>query len=122
MLTICSSTGELTRGMCVVDHRDDQGAYAPGDNRAHVQAGLNLTEARSTGGEGPAVFPARVEVETGGPPTAVTKPSQINAHSTNAPSESSDKGSEQGVRVVTSTPGAHVILQLLLQRVWGVEL
>jgi hypothetical protein len=38
---MCNRTGEFTRGMLVVDRRDDVGAYAPGDNRSHVQQELD---------------------------------------------------------------------------------
>lgn len=95
--------GELTRGMCVVDRRDDQGAYAPGVNRARVQA-----ELKSRTAIGFAVFgslesvavPARVEVEE--------EPS----------CQCSDK--QEGVPVVEGTPGAEALLQIMMKRIWHV--
>jgi hypothetical protein len=93
-------TGEITRGMLVVDRRDDASAYAPGANRAEVQKLLSeklhtnddLWESTSV--------PARVEVEE--------KPAK--------------KEPEHGVWVVTHTPGAEALLRLLLKRVWNAEL
>ena len=88
-------TGEFTRGMLVVDRRDDVGAYAPGDNRSHVQQELDRLHV-SHGPFVSAVVPAPVIVE--------------------------DAGKEQdiGVFAVTETPGPHACLELLLQRIWGV--
>ncbi|KAI0267014.1 nucleoside hydrolase [Gloeopeniophorella convolvens] len=97
-------TGELTRGMCVVDRRDDKGAYAPGANRARVQAALERGMI-SGGGFGPlesAVVPARVETE-------------------GTPSPPSGKDDNEGVLVVEATPGAEVLVHMLMKRVWGVE-
>ncbi|TEB37508.1 nucleoside hydrolase [Coprinellus micaceus] len=93
-------TGEITRGMLVVDRRDDASAYAPGANRAEVQKLLSeklhtnddLWESTSV--------PARVEVEE----------------------KSAKKEPEHGVWVVTHTPGAEALLRLLLKRVWNAEL
>jgi hypothetical protein len=96
--------GELTRGMCVVDRRDDQGAYAPGANRARVQAELKShMEAGSAGGFGSlesVALPARVEVKD--------EPSH----------ECSDE--QEGVPVVDGTPGAEALLQIMMKRIWHV--
>ncbi|KAF7375961.1 Inosine-uridine preferring nucleoside hydrolase [Mycena sanguinolenta] len=61
-------TGELTRGFLVVDRRDDGSAYAPGANRAEVQAELDKHNAHHGAWESTAV-PALVETEHA--PTAV---------------------------------------------------
>lgn len=90
--------GELTRGMLVIDRREDESAYAPGANRAEVQAALDETKTRHGPWESTAM-PAEVEVES-----------------------NADVGKMIGARVncVTTTPGPTVLLELLLQRVWGV--
>jgi hypothetical protein len=86
--------------MLVVDRRNDQTAYAPGSNRAEVQKQLDLLGVPHKPWESVAV-PAQVEVER--------EPQEF----TNA---------QDGVWCVNSTPGPKVLLQLLLHRVWGVEL
>jgi len=97
--------GELTRGMCVVDRRD-RGAYAPGANRARVQAELERRVAAGSadaGGIGSlesVVVPARVEGE--GEP-------------------SRPREDEQGVPVIESTPGPEALLQIMMKRIWHVE-
>lgn len=97
-------TGELTRGTCVVDRRDDQGAYAPGANRARVQAELKShMTAGSAGAFGSlesVAVPARVEVEV--------EPSH----------QRSDK--QEGVPVVEGTPGVEALLQIMMKRIWHV--
>ncbi|EPQ57468.1 nucleoside hydrolase [Gloeophyllum trabeum ATCC 11539] len=93
--------GEYTRGMLVVDRRDDQGAYAPGENRAHVQAELERLKIAHGAFESSAL-PARVEVED------------------EAQTESIGDG--DGVAVLTETPGAVALVNLLFQRIWGVEI
>lgn len=93
-------TGELTRGMLVVDRRDDQTAYAPGANRAEVQKQLDSLGVPHKPWESIAV-PAQVEVEH--------EPHDF-------------MNTQRGVWCVTSTPGPRALLQLLLHRVWGVEL
>ena len=80
--------------MLVVDRRDDAGAYAPGDNRSHVQQELDRRQILHE----PAIVPAPVLVE--------------------------DTGGEKqdiGVFTVVETPGPHVCLELLLQRIWGIS-
>ncbi|KAF9018015.1 nucleoside hydrolase [Hymenopellis radicata] len=90
--------GELTRGMLVIDRREDESAYAPGANRAEVQAALDDSKAKHGPWESTAM-PAEVEVE-----------------------RNADIGKKAGASVncVTTTPGPTVLLELLLQRVWGV--
>jgi len=85
-------TGEVTRGMLVVDRRDDVGAYAPGDNRSHVQQKLDRLNV-SHGPFESAAVPA---------PVFVGKP-------------------DIGVFTVVETPGPSACLELLLQRIWGVS-
>ncbi|KAI0823733.1 nucleoside hydrolase [Trametes gibbosa] len=94
--------GELTRGMLVVDRRDDQGAYAPGANRAEVQAELERHQFQHTGAYESTAVPAPVEIEA--------RPATQNESSING-----------GVPCVTQTPGSEALVQLLLERVWGVR-
>ncbi|KAJ7497087.1 Inosine/uridine-preferring nucleoside hydrolase domain-containing protein [Mycena latifolia] len=89
-------TGELTRGMLVTDRRDDLSAYAPGANRAEVQAELDKHTSHHGIWESTAL-PALVETEH--PP----KPQD---------------GS--GVMCVYATPGPGTLLALLAKRIWGV--
>ncbi|KAF8170255.1 Inosine/uridine-preferring nucleoside hydrolase domain-containing protein [Mycena galopus ATCC 62051] len=89
-------TGELTRGFLVVDRRDDLSAYAPGANRAEVQAELEKHSSHHGTWESTAV-PALVETEHA--------PSTMLA---------------QGVMCVHATPGPDTLLKLLTERVWGV--
>jgi len=91
-------TGEFTRGMLVVDRRDDVGAYAPGDNRSHVQQELDRLHVSHEPFESAAV-PAPVHVEDDG-----KNPGK----------------SDIGVFTVVGTPGPRACLELLLQRIWGV--
>jgi len=98
--------GELTRGMCVVDRRDDRGAYAPGMNRARVQAELkSRMTAGSTGYFGSlesVAVPARVEVE-------------------DEPARQSNDDQE-GVPVIEGTPGSEELLQIMMKRIWHVTI
>ncbi|KAJ8077003.1 hypothetical protein PM082_001426 [Marasmius tenuissimus] len=87
-------TGELTRGMLVVDRREDESAYALGANRSEAHAKHNED------GEG-TVVPARVEVENPEQATSV------------------ESSKSPGVPCVVKTPGPTVLLELLLKRVWG---
>jgi hypothetical protein len=89
-------TGEFTRGMVVVDRRDDIGAYAPGDNRSHVQRELDRLHLPHGPFES-AVIPAPVIVD-----------------------DASKQGKKDiGVFTVVETPGPRACLELLLQRIWG---
>lgn len=89
--------GELTRGMLIIDRREDEAAYAPGANRAFVQEELDKHQLTHGPWESTAV-PAAVEVE------------------------SLDSSPHDGPRIlcITKTPGHDALLQLLLERVWGV--
>ena len=97
-------TGELTRGMCVVDRRDDRGPYAPGANRARVQAELKSGQAAGSGGGFGSLesltVPARVEIKD--------EPSHRR----------SDE--QEGVPVVEGTPGTGALLQIMMKRIWHV--
>ena len=84
--------GEHTRGMLVVDRRDETTTYEPGDNRAQVQAALEHALHD---------MPAPVQVET------------------EAEVEDVQHTGLQGVPCVIQTPGPQTILNLLLARVWG---
>jgi len=85
-------TGEITRGMLVVDRREDETAYSPGQNRARVQTELQERYDATA-------FP--IENETGNPLSQPILP---------------------GVPCVTATPGPSILLDTLLKRVWGIEL
>ncbi|OBZ67190.1 Uridine nucleosidase 1 [Grifola frondosa] len=95
-------TGELTRGMLVIDRRDDQGAYAPGANRAEVQAELEKHHFHHVGSYESTALPAQVEIER--------RPSQELASIQHL----------DGVACITETPGPEVLVNLLLERIWGV--
>ena len=83
--------------MLIVDRRVDQSAYAPGANRAEVQAQLEKLHLPHGQFESTAV-PAQVETEL-----PVQNPGS------------------RGVACVIETPGERVLLNLLLERVWGVK-
>ncbi|TRM69817.1 Inosine/uridine-preferring nucleoside hydrolase domain-containing protein [Schizophyllum amplum] len=85
--------GELTRGMCVVDRRADEGAYEIGANRADAHGKKQKAE------EDAHHVPALVETE------------ERHAMDEHPPK----------VVCITATPGPKALLQLLLRRVWGVE-
>jgi hypothetical protein len=96
--------GELTRGMCVVDRRDDQGAYAPGVNRARVQAELKSHMAAGSA----FVF---------GPLESVAVPARVGVE--DEPShQCSDE--QEGVPVIEGTPGAEALVQIMMKRIWNV--
>lgn len=88
--------------MLVVDRRDDQGAYAPGANRAEVQAELERHQFRHAGAYESTALPAPVEVEC-------------------RPVTQDDRSENGGVACVTQTPGSEALVKLLLERVWGVQ-
>lgn len=81
-----------------MDRRDDPSAYAPGANRAEVQAELEKHNMRHGTWESTAV-PAFVETER--------EPKDLHPG---------------GVVCVHATPGPSVLLDLLLKRVWGVTM
>ncbi|PFH52035.1 hypothetical protein AMATHDRAFT_141159, partial [Amanita thiersii Skay4041] len=91
--------GHLTRGMLVVDRRADSMAYTPGQGREVLQQELDRLGIPHGTWESTAL-PAPVEVE--------------NA------ADSVPAGS--GVPCVIETPGPLALLQLLLNRIWGVDL
>jgi len=85
--------------MLVIDRRQDESAYAPGANRAEVQAELEKT-AKEKGHHPHEDFPVQVQVESA---------AEVN------------KSDAAGVLCVTETPGPEVLLRMLLERVWGVK-
>jgi inosine-uridine nucleoside N-ribohydrolase len=91
-------TGEITRGMFVTDRRVENTVYAPGANRAEVQAQLDLRQLGHGLLESTAL-PARVEVEDPG----------------------LEQRQQRGVACLVETPGPSVLLQLLTRRVWGIQ-
>lgn len=88
--------------MLVVDRRGGQTAYAPGANRAQVQKQFDLLGIPHKPWESVAV-PAQVKVER-------------------EPHDLSSSTRQTGVWCAIGTPGAEALLQLLVRRVWGVEL
>jgi len=88
-------TGEFTRGMLVVDRRDDIGAYAYGDSR---QQELDRHPVLNGLFE-PAAIPVPVLMEDTG----------------------KNGGPDIGVFTVVETPGPRALLDLLLQRIWGIS-
>ncbi|KAJ3907733.1 nucleoside hydrolase [Lentinula edodes] len=98
-------TGELTRGMVVVDKRQDKTAYAPGVNRAEVQAQLEQTRFSSGG-----------NLES----VALPVPAQVEVDLTSKMIHKTD-GDHRGVWCITETPGPDALLETLLARVWGVQ-
>ncbi|KAH7926519.1 nucleoside hydrolase [Leucogyrophana mollusca] len=98
--------GEITRGMLVVDRRDDGKTYVLGANRAEVQAELDQHAMAYQGFE-PTAVPAQVMIER---PTTPKDPSDISY-----PRPSS------AVPCVVTTPGPDVLLQTLMERVWGIN-
>ncbi|KLO14611.1 nucleoside hydrolase [Schizopora paradoxa] len=87
-------TGELTRGMLVVDRRDESTTHGPGENRSEVQAALEKTFSDATA-------PALVMKEN---------------------SQELTSAVPKGVHTVFRTPGTDALLKSMLARVWGVEL
>ena len=107
--------------MLVVDRRDDPGAYAPGANRAEVQAELERHHFQHAGAYESTAVPAQVEVEV--PPTNT---GQAQGQGPAATEDSNPNSSMHmhggGVTCITQTPGPAALLELLLERVWGVKL
>ncbi|OAX42300.1 nucleoside hydrolase [Rhizopogon vinicolor AM-OR11-026] len=102
-------TGEITRGMFVVDRRDENTAYAPGANRSEVQAQLDLRQL----GHGlleSAALPARVDIEE---PSLSVGGDEVGLQAVS--------GQRKGVACLVETPGPSVLLQLLMSRVWGIQ-
>ena len=100
-----ASTGEHTRGMCVIDRRSEGMAGAPEENRAALQAALikasDETHKRDLGmaTESKALDSVEVHSVIESDPTYTVQ--------------------RDGVPVVTRTPGPDVLLKLLFERVWG---
>ncbi|KAF9227273.1 nucleoside hydrolase, partial [Gyrodon lividus] len=107
-------TGEITRGMIVVDRRADETAYAPGTNRSQVQALLEQTHQRHGLLESTAV-PAQVGMESEG---VFRGSDEWLGHPT---VHDGSIGGSMDVPYVVKTPGADVLLRLLTKRVWGVD-
>jgi len=84
--------------MLVVDRREDESAYAPGANRAEVQASLDKTQ--FSGNLESIALPAQVEIETA--PLAKKK-------------------ADSGIWCIIETPGPDTLLKILFERVWGVS-
>lgn len=83
--------------MLVVDRRADESAYSPGANRAEIQAELER-RAFSHGDWESTALPVQVEVE-----------------------QAAEEGPVRpGVLCVHETPGPDVLLNILLQRIWGI--
>lgn len=85
--------------MCVIDRRNhDEGAYAPGANRAKVQAALEKAHVP----HGP--FESTVV------PVAAPKPEYFRI------SENTE-----GVPVLVRSPGAEALTKIMAERVWGIS-
>ncbi|KAF8497657.1 Inosine/uridine-preferring nucleoside hydrolase domain-containing protein [Gautieria morchelliformis] len=84
-------TGEMTRGMLVIDRRVDEGNYELGDNRARVQA----LKDSSIQGRSSVQLKSKEELQK-----------SVEA---------------EGVIVVIESPGPQELLRLILKRIWGVE-
>lgn len=80
----------------MVDRREDESAYSPGNNRAEIQAELDKRIFSHGPWESTAI-PAQVDIE----------------HAMETNSEAA------GVLCVTDTPGPEELLRLLFSRVWG---
>lgn len=87
----------MTRGMLIIDRREDESAYAPGANRAEVQAQYAKHSSSRKSWESTAL-PAPVEIELA-PVATLLNP---------------------GIFCINETPGPDILLSLLLKRVWGV--
>lgn len=95
--------------MLVVDRRDVNTAYAPGANRAEVQAQLDLRQLGHGLLESTAV-PARVEIED---LTLSASEDEIELQA--------ESGRQKGVACLVETPGQSTLLRLLMHRVWGIQ-
>ncbi|KIK97378.1 hypothetical protein PAXRUDRAFT_230975 [Paxillus rubicundulus Ve08.2h10] len=108
-------TGELTRGMMVVDRRDES-VHGPGVIRSQWQPFLEETY-QCHGSLESTVIPAQLEaeMESEGVPSG---PDGCMGHQT-------DHGGSIGglvdVACVIKTPGEDALVRLLVKRVWGVD-
>jgi len=84
-------TGEVTRGMLVTDRREDESAYPLGTNRSEAQRGPHDGHHAQNMGYSISKRDNLWDLDAEGP----------------------------GIFCITQTPGPSVLLQLLLQRVWG---
>lgn len=84
--------------MLVVDRREDEAAYAPGANRAHVQAELERLVSDHQHEWESTALPAQVEIE-----------------------KLADNTQSPGVQCIVETPGPDALLKLLVKRVWGIN-
>ena len=90
--------GELTRGMCVVDRRND-GKHAPPVDFAQVQEALqNRVDAGSADVDDFGIAVSAAPIARG-----------------------LKKDEPDGVTVVEGTPGPETLVQLMLKRVWNVD-
>lgn len=87
--------------MLVVDRREDTSAYAPGANRALIQEQIEKFSTVYPDYWESSAIPAQVEID---------KPS------------TDQRCTNYGVRCVYDTPGPRILLKLLLERIWGVEM
>ncbi|EIW82782.1 nucleoside hydrolase, partial [Coniophora puteana RWD-64-598 SS2] len=98
-------TGELTRGMLIVDRRADAiSAPQPGLNRSESEAPIPITTSNP--------YPIEKQTEEHAPVTAMHTSTQ------NGPPETTHR---RGVLCIHETPGQDALVSLLLRRVWGVE-
>lgn len=105
-------TGEITRGMLVVDRRDDQTAYARGANQSEVHRLSELSHQP----HGLLESTAQGEMESNG---ILRGPDTWLGHPT---VHDGSLGGSTDVACVISTPGKDVLLQLLTKRLWNVDL
>src|SRR5579863_8466474 len=93
--------------MCVVDRRDKGRAHAPGGNPVPVQAEVKRRMAADT-----------AELDSSGLLESVAVPALVQVGE--EPSRLSEE-EQEGIPVVERTPGAEALLQVILKRVWHVE-
>ncbi len=114
--------------MLVVDRRDDVGAYAPGANRAAVQAELERDHFPHAGAYESTAVPAQVEIKAA-PAFMGTNQGQFMDTNQGQATANTRPGGGQvhgiavagGVPCITKTPGPAALVALLLERVWGVR-
>ncbi|KAH8119254.1 nucleoside hydrolase [Phellopilus nigrolimitatus] len=90
-------TGELTRGMLVVDRRDEA-AEAPTEQEKRFQTGENKAEVQAPLDRAVHDLPAPVQVELGAPEHVHPK----------------------GVACIVETPGSETLVASMLSRIWGI--
>ncbi|KAG2336169.1 hypothetical protein BDR05DRAFT_1006117 [Suillus weaverae] len=97
-------TGEITRGMFVTDRTEESTAYAPGANRAEVQAQPDLRQLGHGLLESTAL-PVRVNIED--PILLAGGQGEVGL----------EQRERKGVACLVETPGPSILLQLLTRRV-----